>query len=790
VTKVVAGLAILLVLAAIVIGRPIVIANRVPHTPPPDQSSVFDAQAVALPEAAHHTPASCDERVTTTAIPASTIAWSPQGDTVAVTHRVEGRDHVAVMRVADLQVHELGEGADPKWSASGTRLAVARGDRVVVIDATSAKEAGSVTPTLAGYAWSGETLLYWQDGGLHAWRDGRTGLYGAHVPDLTPLGADRHLSLSADGSRYAISSGTGADTVALYGDTADARLSAFNGATDVIWATRGADALLSFANGARILLTPNKHLQGSTGLPPLLALWSPDGSEALLGQPPSGATWSVIGWNGQKMGDSARVPAGFTDAAFSPTATYLAGIFDDGLRLYRCANDAAIGTGLISRARAKQIVSGTGEVLQVNLEDSKLIRWADLTSMLSGDWAVLASGTAALAPDAPVWLLMYAGEAKTPEGIAHSSAPSGPGSTAIGPTVSLVLYVLDARTGDRLAARVAVGTWWIGQPFESLTDRAPDATPHPFEAKPGATPPIQMPTPRPTATPSASRMGGGLAQLENGDGGWSIEFPDGWWPVSTGFGGVSLGTRDPDLGVTTPVQPPGWLWSAGGARIEIWANPDTLSASDYADKNFLSGGFSKLTAREQITVAGQSGVVIDRNEGAQPPDNHVLIQRYWILPTSRADRMLVISTSLGTSYIGEVEAIVRSLRLSTPTTVRGAPDITRDQVLSRWTTAKTAPARVAAKLVTFAEAIAAGQGNGLLRLDRDPDQLVWVVAVSAPPDSPGFFPSRGIYPTSGPRWNMYATPAYSTDQGAGLFGESGSNGDWPPFFDELTDRCC
>jgi hypothetical protein len=37
---------------------------------------------------------------------------------------------------------------------------------------------------------------------------------------------------------------------------------------------------------------------------------------------------------------------------------------------------------------------------------------------------------------------------------------------------------------------------------------------------------------------------------------------------------------------------------------------------------------------------------------------------------------------------------------------------------------------------------------------------------------------------------MYATPANSNDDGAGLWGQLGSNADWPPGFDDLKDRCC
>src|SRR5437773_800677 len=83
------------------------------------------------------------------------------------------------------------------------------------------------------------------------------------------------------------------------------------------------------------------------------------------------------------------------------------------------------------------------------------------------------------------------------------------------------------------------------------------------------------------------------------------------------------------------------------------------------------------------------------------------------------------------------------------------------------------------------------------RLDRDPDALVWIVAVSAVGAEPGFsLPTggRGLSPggvqQQVPRWQMYVTPASTEDDGAGMWGQISPVGDWPAGFDALKDRCC
>src|SRR5204862_2066937 len=116
------------------------------------------------------------------------------------------------------------------------------------------------------------------------------------------------------------------------------------------------------------------------------------------------------------------------------------------------AGESETSRGLITRDEAKQIIARSGALIKVNLEDAKLIRWADISGRLTGTWAVVLPEASGIEPTAPVWRLMYAGEAKQPAGANFESSPG-----VRSPTVNLVFYVLDAKTGKELGARVASG---------------------------------------------------------------------------------------------------------------------------------------------------------------------------------------------------------------------------------------------------------------------------------------------------------------------------------------------
>ena len=762
----------IVVLTAVNVGVP---ADNAPRAS--DESAAAAPPLVTMPELARQVPQQCLDRAATAATLANDLAWSSDGSAIAVTSSQGERQTISILRAPTWSAQLVGDGGTARWAASGTRLAFSRGDAVVIVDAGTGRELARVSPAAPGFGWSGDTLLFWEGARLRGWRDGTIVNASAHAPDLSPISATRRVAFSADGSRYAIVS----PSAVMYGETSDGRLSLLAHVREIAWSSFGANALVTYDDGQRAYLAANKRYFAAEGLPPVLGAWSPDGTQALLGSAPDGPSWSLLGWSGAKTADTTRIPSGGRLAAFSPDGTHLAVIFDDGLRLYRCGADASTLT-LISRDRAKELIAQTGDLVRVNISDSKLIRWGDIAPMLTGDWAVREPAAAEIRPTDPVWLLMYAGEARRPAGVKIDT-----------PTVSPILYVLDARDGQRLGVRIAVGTWWIGQPFESLVDRAPDPTAHPFE--PNASNPIVMPTPRPTPTLATARSASGSVRLASAPGGWAVEYPDGWWSQRWGYAGATLSTRDPDFGYILGPNIPGAHEPATSVRVEIWANGEGLDVAAYVDRYFYEG-WERTLSRSTTTVGGQPAVVLVRRQGPNPPDNSFVTNRVWIVPS--AQRMIVIAAGpMDSPYDSAVERVVNSLTLSAPQTTSRPPDITRAQVLERWTTMKTPPTRVEAKLVRYGEASVGGRGNGLQRLDRDPDGLVWIVALAIPPGSADqFAPRHGpIGPGPGatltpPRWQVYVTPAYTDDTGEMLWGTTSPNGDWPDFFDALIDRCC
>jgi hypothetical protein len=79
-------------------------------------------------------------------------------------------------------------------------------------------------------------------------------------------------------------------------------------------------------------------------------------------------------------------------------------------------------------------------------------------------------------------------------------------------------------------------------------------------------------------------------------------------------------------------------------------------------------------------------------------------------------------------------------------------------------------------------------GGGLLRIDRDPDELFWLVAVSGGPDLPQPRGGPAQYSPMPTTWIEYQAPA-TTGRYEGTGTKIASTGTWPPDFDAVVDRC-
>jgi len=231
--------------------------------------------------------------------------------------------------------------------------------------------------------------------------------------------------------------------------------------------------------------------------------------------------------------------------------------------------------------------------------------------------------------------------------------------------------------------------------------------------------------------------------------------------------------------------------------LQLWWNPSGEALDQYAQRIHIGPDQKTILTGGYVTLAGRRAyhMTIQDEHGFQPTTGPVVITRQtrpvWIIPTDRPDRVLVVYATPGESDVfPAVEKIVEGLVLFRPASPSLPVIHQRDEMIDRWlydkTGARIADRRVEAKLMTYAEAVAAFNGGAISRIDRDPDELFWLVVVSGSnlPQGRGS-PAGTLPPTT---WIMYEAPA--TNDRYEMTGTSyASTGTWPANFDALPDRC-
>ena len=313
-------------------------------------------------------------------------------------------------------------------------------------------------------------------------------------------------------------------------------------------------------------------------------------------------------------------------------------------------------------------------------------------------------------------------------------------------------------------------------------------------------------TPTPVPPLATADLGNGTKGITSAEGGYTLVVPSSWLVKpgilgpSAWFGQAHITSYDPAtigrLGPEAPDMLPPQLGIA--LDLQLWRNPSGETLDQYAQHVHIGPDQREILPGGYVTITGRSAyhMVIQDEHRFQPTNGPVVITRQtrpvWIIPTDRADRVLVVYVTPGESdLLPAVEKIVGKLVLSSPASP-GLPVIhQRDEITNQWLYDKSgnpiAGRRVEAKLMTYAEAVAAFYpGEGLLRIDRDPEELFWLVAVGGPnlPQGGGG-PAATAPPTE---WIMYDTPAAS-DRHEMTGTRFSSMGTWPPNFDPLPDRC-
>src|SRR5687768_12431767 len=216
---------------------------------------------------------------------------------------------------------------------------------------------------------------------------------------------------------------------------------------------------------------------------------------------------------------------------------------------------------------------------------------------------------------------------------------------------------------------------------------------------------------------------------------------------------------------------------------------DCRDLADYAQRVHIGPAQTAALPGRSVDRAGRRAyhAAIQEEHRFKPDAAPLIVTRQtrllWLVPTSRQDRVLVIHATPGESHLRALaEAAVATLEIF-PASAAEMPVIRqREEVLRRWLHDKNGPVagrRAEAKLVTYAESnVAMGGGNGLLRIDRDPDELFWLVAVSGPDLPLPRMGLRGAGSSATPSptaWIQYQTPA-TNDRSEGTGSQSSSNG--------------
>jgi hypothetical protein len=326
----------------------------------------------------------------------------------------------------------------------------------------------------------------------------------------------------------------------------------------------------------------------------------------------------------------------------------------------------------------------------------------------------------------------------------------------------------------------------------------------------GGAAPTRSPSPtagRPVGSPAPDWI-----RVTDEIGGWSIDAPKGWFdrPILLS-GGRAITSYDPATssipvksGMNVRVQLV-WDWNGDATDLRTFAERWVWIATCVACR--------KVLETRHLTLAGQDAdfYVVEQN---QPhPFDELEPRLFWLLKSPYfSDRVLVIQAVPGASALrATVEQMASTLQLFTPAAPDLTPTKTRQRVMDEFRAREGTVTRVEAKLMRWREWEAAY--NAVLRArsavsggpsaaygGRDPDLLVWVVAVSGtfeelrmgPPPGPGSIGPPGANAAPAPptrllHWRISVVPAREPYNWAGL-SEGGPEPTWPSWFDQLVDR--
>jgi hypothetical protein len=391
----------------------------------------------------------------------------------------------------------------------------------------------------------------------------------------------------------------------------------------------------------------------------------------------------------------------------------------------------------------------------------------------------------------------------------------------------------------RVAARAAVlavaiaGALLAGNALRAVRTDAPLATPDPGSAAGSAGSAsatsaancIMLGQVAPKiATPIAVQdLANGTQRVTSAEGGYSVVLPSAWFATANAigitpqFGQLHATSYDPKTAPTP--DPERWMLPPQvgiSVDVQVWLNPDHEPLDLYAEHILIGPDQIARQPGTMTSIDGQAvyRFVINDEHRFQPADRPLVVTKQtrvvWIVQSGNRDRVIVAYATPGESALfAATERAISRMTITTPLISQRPVVLQRDEVLRQWLYDKNGAfisgRRAEAKLMTFTEANAAMTVGGgpppssggpkpiqLLRLDHDPDDLYWVIAVSGPDLPQGRGGPLGLGAPAGTppptTWILGDMSATGNNTGP-TAGQYSTQGSWPQNFDALLDRC-
>ena len=287
----------------------------------------------------------------------STILTVPNARTVT---GAEEQQRLAILDVTTGAMRDLGQGSKPSWSGSGLYLSYWRdgSDQLRVVSGNGL--AARIPSTQTEVRWVGDTLFFFHDDEIRAWKDGRSWTVAHVAEELAPEYPRDIVSFSADGERFTLTryyqSG---DAERFLGVTATGAMAPTGDGNVVFtqWAPVGHTLLLRSAFAASLIDAVGIHNVDARALAGPVHTWTADG-RLLFGKMSPTVTQAVdtfIAFDDDRI--VASLPNLLGVRAFSPDGRLFAGtsrtgLYSTQLDVFRCGAAASDGSRADTSARA------------------------------------------------------------------------------------------------------------------------------------------------------------------------------------------------------------------------------------------------------------------------------------------------------------------------------------------------------------------------------------------------------------------------------------------------------